>query len=68
MPRNDNNLDTLPTTTEEFVTNVQVELLKCKRLYYCNFSAIFAHGSAFLQLFLVVRILLRSLGVICYDR
>ena len=27
-----------------------------------------AHGSASLQLFLVVGIFLRSLGVICYDR
>ena len=32
------------------------------------FSATFAHGSASLQLFLVVRIFLRSLGVICYNR
>ena len=33
-----------------------------------SFSVIFAHGSAFLQLFLVVWIFLRSLGVICYNR
>ena len=32
------------------------------------FSAMFAHGSASLQLFPVVWIFLRSLGVICYDR
>ena len=32
------------------------------------FSAMFAHGRASLQLFPVVRIFLRSLGVICYDR
>ena len=33
-----------------------------------SFSAMFAHGSASLQLFLVVWIFLRSLSVICYDR
>ena len=31
-------------------------------------SAMFAHGSVSLQLFPVVWIFLRSLGVICYDR
>ena len=31
VPRNDNNLDTLPRTTEEFDANVQVELQKRKR-------------------------------------
>ena len=36
--------------------------------YRGSFSAMFAHGSAFLQLFPVVWIFLRSLGVICYDR
>ena len=33
-----------------------------------SFSAMFSHGSASLQLFPVVRIFLRSLGAICYDR
>ena len=33
-----------------------------------SFSAIFAHGIASLQLFLVMWIFLRSLGVTCYDR
>ena len=33
-----------------------------------SFSAMFARGSSSLQLFPVVWILLRSLGVICYDR
>ena len=33
-----------------------------------SFSAMFAHGSASLQLFPVVWIFLKSLGVICYDR
>ena len=33
VPRNDNNLVTLPRTTEEFDTNVQVELQKRKRLH-----------------------------------
>ena len=33
-----------------------------------SFSVMFAHGSASLQLFPVVWIFLRSLGVICYDR
>ena len=33
-----------------------------------SFSAMFAHGSASLQLFPVVWIFLRSLDVICYDR
>ena len=33
-----------------------------------SFSVIFAHGSAFLQLFLVVWIFLRFQGVICYNR
>ena len=32
IPRKDNNLDTLPRTTEEFDANVQVELQKRKRL------------------------------------
>ena len=34
IPRNDNNLDTLPRTTEKFDANVQVELQKRKRLHY----------------------------------
>ena len=34
IPRNDNNLDTLPRTKEEFDANVQVELQKRKRLHY----------------------------------
>ena len=34
IPRNENNLDTLPRTTKEFDTNVQVELQKRKRLHY----------------------------------
>ena len=34
IPRNDNNLDTLPRSTEEFDANVQVELQKRKRLHY----------------------------------
>ena len=33
-----------------------------------SFSAMFAQGSAFLQLFPVVQIFLRFLGVICYGR
>ena len=33
-----------------------------------SFSAMFMHGSASLQLFPVVLIFLRSLGVICYNR
>ena len=33
-----------------------------------SFSAMFSHGSASLQLFPMVWIFLRSLGVICYDR
>ena len=36
--------------------------------YWGSFSAMFAHGSASLQLFPVVWIFLRSLSVICYDR
>ena len=39
VPRNDNNLDTLPRTTEEFDANVQVELQKCKRLHYQIYRA-----------------------------
>ena len=34
MQKNDNNLDTLLNTTEEFDANVQVELEKRKRLHY----------------------------------
>ena len=34
IPRNDNNLDTLSRSTEEFDANVQVELQKRKRLHY----------------------------------
>ena len=34
IPRNDNNLDTIPRTKNEFVSNVQVKLQKRKRLYY----------------------------------
>ena len=33
-----------------------------------NFSAMFPHGSASLQLFLAVQIFLRFLGIICHDR
>ena len=33
-----------------------------------NFSAMFVHESVSLQLFLMMWIFLRSLGVICYDR
>ena len=33
-----------------------------------NTGVVFVHGSASLQLFLVVWIFLRSLGVICYGR
>ena len=36
--------------------------------YRGSFSAMFAHGCVSLQLFPVVWIFLRSLGVICYDR
>ena len=43
-------------------------LLKNKILKNKLFSAMFAHGNAFLQLFLVMWILLRSLSVICYSR
>ena len=32
-----------------------------------SFSAMFVHRSASLQLFLVVWIFMRSLGIICYD-
>ena len=39
VPRNDNNLDTLPRATEEFDTNVQVELQKRKRLHYQIYRA-----------------------------
>ena len=43
-------------------------LLKNKILKNKLFSAMFAHGNAFLQLFLVMWIFLRSLSVICYSR
>ena len=33
IPRNDNNLDTLPKTAEKFDASVQVELQKRKRLH-----------------------------------
>ena len=39
-----------------------------KVLYVGSFSAMLAHGSATLQLFLVLWVFLRSLGVIYYDR
>ena len=39
IPRNDNNLDTLPRTKEEFDANVQVELQKRKRLHYQIYRA-----------------------------
>ena len=39
-----------------------------KVLYVVSFSAMLARGSMTLQLFLVVWIFLRSLGVIYYDR
>ena len=38
-PRNDNNLGTLPKTTEEFGANVPVELQKRKRLHYQIYRA-----------------------------
>ena len=43
-------------------------LLKNKILKNKLFSAMFAHGNVFLQLFLVMWIFLRSLSVICYSR
>ena len=43
-------------------------LLKNKILKNKLFSAMFAHGNAFLQLFLVMWLFLRSLSVICYSR
>ena len=39
VPRNDNNLNTLPRATEEFDANVQVELQKRKRLHYQIYRA-----------------------------
>ena len=39
IPRNVNNLDTLPRTTEEFDANIQVELQKRKRLPYQIYRA-----------------------------
>ena len=36
--------------------------------YQGSFTAMFAYGSALLQLFLVVQIFLRFLGVTCYNR
>ena len=39
IPRNDNNLDTLPRIKEEFDANVQVELQKRKRLHYQIYQA-----------------------------
>ena len=39
IPRNDNNLYTLPRTKEEFYANVQVELQKLKRLHYQIYRA-----------------------------
>ena len=39
IPRNDNNLDTLPGTTEKFDANVQVELQKRKTLHYQIYQA-----------------------------
>ena len=39
IPRNDNNLDTLPKTNEEFDANVQIELQKRKRLHYQIYRA-----------------------------
>ena len=42
--------------------------LAAGKMYQGNFSAMFAHGSASLQLFLVLWIFVRALGVIYYDR
>ena len=39
IPRNDNNLDTLPKTNEKFDANVQTELQKRKRLHYQIYGA-----------------------------
>ena len=53
-----------------FWTNLEVatkRLLHQQVKYRGSFSAMFVHGTASLQLFPVLWIFLRSLGVICYD-
>ena len=39
MPRNDNNFDTIPKTTEEFDGEDQIKLQKRKRLHYQIYRA-----------------------------
>ena len=47
---------------------VTKRLLHQQVKYWGSFSDVFTNGSASLQLFPVVWIFVRSLGVICYDR